>query len=67
MLGVEVDGGLHDSSSAVHSDKHRDLAAAELGWQTLRPTTEDIEQNLKAVVTRILAVSKIREKQLLPH
>lgn len=63
-LGVEVDGALHDSTTAVHSDKHRDLAAAELGWQVLRPTTDDIERNLKSVVSRILTIAKTREFQL---
>jgi very-short-patch-repair endonuclease len=63
-LGVEVDGALHDSTLAVHSDKHRDMAAAELGWQVVRPTTDDIERNLKSVVSRIAAIAKTREVQL---
>lgn len=63
-LGVEVDGVLHDSTPAVHSDKHRDMAVAELGWQVLRPTTDDVERNLKSVVSRILAIASVREAQL---
>lgn len=63
-LGVEVDGALHDSTPAVHSDKHRDMAAAELGWQVIRPTTGDIDRNLKSVVSRVLAIAKTREVQL---
>lgn len=66
-LGVEVDGALHDSTPAVHSDKHRDIAAAELGWQVLRPTTDDIERSLKSVVSRVLSIAKTREAQLATH
>lgn len=63
-LGVEIDGGLHDSPVAIHSDKRRDVAAAHVGWQILRFTTDDIDSSLRAVVSQTLAVAEIRSSQL---
>jgi very-short-patch-repair endonuclease len=63
-LGVEVDGGHHDSPIKVHSDKRRDIASAHVGWQILRPTTEDIETSLRSLVAQILTIAELRSRQL---
>lgn len=63
-LGVEVDGGLHDTPIGVHSDKRRDVAAANVGWQILRLSTADVEQELRSLVSQILDVATLRSKQL---
>ena len=63
-LGIEVDGGLHDSTIAIHSDKRRDIAAAHVGWQILRFTTDDIDSSLRTIVSQISAIAEIRSHQL---
>ena len=63
-LGVEVDGGLHDTPLEIHRDKMRDLHAAALGWQIIRLTTADIETNLKASVALVLEIADTRKKQI---
>lgn len=60
-LGVEVDGHLHDSELGVRSDKHRDLAAAGVGWQILRVTTTDVEEDLRSVTRQVLEIARARE------
>jgi len=52
-LGVEVDGELHDTVVAIHRDKLRDMQAALLGWQILRPTTTDVTEHLMEVISMI--------------
>jgi len=52
-LGVEVDGELHDTAVAIHRDKLRDMQAALLGWQILRPTTADVTEHLMEVISMI--------------
>jgi very-short-patch-repair endonuclease len=52
-LGVEVDGELHDTVVAIHRDKLRDMQAALLGWQILRPTTADVTEHLMEVISMI--------------
>lgn len=61
-LGVEVDGNHHDSEVGVKSDKHRDLAAARVGWQILRVSTDDVDSDLKSVIRQILEVARQRER-----
>lgn len=63
-LGVEVDGHHHDSDLGVRSDKNRDRAAAGVGWQILRVTTIDVEEDLRTLVRQILEVSRARESLL---
>jgi len=63
-LGIEVDGGYHDSPTKVHSDKRRDIAAAHVGWQILRPTTGDIESTLKSLVGQITTIAELKSRQL---
>jgi very-short-patch-repair endonuclease len=60
-LGVEVDGHLHDSELGVRSDKHRDLAVARVGWQILRVTTTDVEEDLRSVTRQVLEIARARE------
>ena len=52
-LGIEVDGELHDTVIAIHRDKLRDMQAALLGWQILRPTTADVTDHLMEVISMI--------------
>lgn len=61
-LGVEVDGHHHDSEVGVRSDKHRDLAAARMGWQVLRVSTDDVDSDLRSVIRQILEVALRREE-----
>ena len=63
-LGVEVDGELHDTPIAIHNDKSRDMQAALLGWQILRPTTANIDKRLPEVVSIIVRTAEQRFAQL---
>ncbi|MEY3618028.1 MAG: hypothetical protein RL726_726 [Actinomycetota bacterium] len=54
-FGLELDGELHDTVVAIHRDKHRDLLAAAEGWMILRPTTDDVRNDLRATVATIMA------------
>lgn len=59
-LGLELDGELHDTIVAIHRDKHRDLLAAAEGWMILRPTTDDVRNDLRATVATIMTVVERR-------
>jgi very-short-patch-repair endonuclease len=61
-LGVEVDGPTHDHPQRVQQDKHRDLRAAPLNWQVLRPTTDDVRRRLAPTVRWILAAAAARRR-----
>ena len=62
-LGVEVDGELHDTVIAIHRDKLRDMQAALLGWQILRPTTGDVTDHLMEVISMISRTATQRTMQ----
>ncbi|MFZ9930298.1 MAG: DUF559 domain-containing protein, partial [Ilumatobacteraceae bacterium] len=59
-FGLELDGELHDTMIAIHRDKHRDLLAAAEGWMVLRPTTDDIRNQLRATVATIITAVEHR-------
>jgi very-short-patch-repair endonuclease len=59
-MGLELDGELHDTPVAIHRDKHRDLLAAAEGWMVLRPTTDDVRNDLRATVATIMAAVEHR-------
>jgi very-short-patch-repair endonuclease len=59
-LGLELDGELHDTIVAIHRDKHRDLLAAAEGWMVLRPTTDDVRNDLRATVATIMTAVEHR-------
>jgi very-short-patch-repair endonuclease len=45
---------------AIHRDKHRDLLAAAEGWMVLRPTTDDVRNDLRATVATIMTAVEHR-------
>ena len=57
-LDIEVDGAVHlDDDGSRRSDDHwRDEELRELGWETLRIWTWDIEHDIDACVARITAL-----------
>ena len=63
-FGLELDGELHDTVVAIHRDKHRDLLAAAEGWMILRPTTDDVRNDLRATVATIMAAVDHRRSTL---
>lgn len=62
-LGVEVDGAHHDSELGVWGDKHRDLLAARVGWQIVRVTANDVDEDLRTVTRQVLDIADVRERQ----
>lgn len=52
-LVIEVDGGIHNSTSATENDKVRQEYLETEGLVFLRVTNEEIEQDFKAVVAKI--------------
>jgi len=55
-LAVEVDGPIHDDTAKA--DRERDRALAELGIRTLRIRNEEVVNDFKSVLTRIIAACR---------
>ncbi len=53
-FGLEVDGDTHERAINIQRDKHRDIQAATINWEVLRPTTADVRTRLGLTVRWIL-------------
>ena len=53
MLVVEVDGGYHDE--IVNEDIEKDKTLRDLGWNVLRYTSEEVEEDAELVARAITA------------
>ena len=52
-LIIEIDGGVHQNKEAQEYDLVRDKFFVELGYEVLRFSNNDIEQNIKEVINKI--------------
>ena len=59
-LLIEVDGGYHNDDQQKIYDDMRTHVMGELGYEVLRFTNEEVEQNIEDVLTKISFVLKER-------
>ena len=59
-LLIEVDGGYHNEEQQKIYDDMRTHLMGELGYEVLRFSNEEVEQNIEAVLTKISIVLKER-------
>lgn len=65
MLGVELDGAaFHTSPTQRQADLERDAMLAGLGWVVLRFTYAEVLRDPDAVRAKVLAVYRVRTRQL---
>ncbi|MCW5911398.1 MAG: formimidoylglutamate deiminase [Cyclobacteriaceae bacterium] len=58
-LGVEVDGRIHLSKEQIKYDNQRTAYLAEFGIRIIRFTNEEVKENLKGVLSKILSEASI--------
>ena len=64
-LGIEVDGGLfHSTKEQIEKDKKRDSNLAFLGWTILRFKDDEIENQMRGVLDKIISTILLKEKDL---
>ena len=56
-LIVELDGEVHNTKEQKEKDKHRDENLAEMNFNILRFTNEDVLLNFQSVINKIIGIN----------